>query len=210
MRKPSQARKPRQGSPAQSELRFYRIEPSPIGPLTVVTSAEELLAISFGEASPAELKGMSAARNSAPRILDQTCQQLREYFAGKRQVFDLHVAPQGTAFQRKVWQALTDIPFGATASYLDIATATGNPKACRAVGAANGRNPIPIVIPCHRVIGTDGSLTGFAGGLGTKVQLLEIEGWQPDKANSKAGTKQTPDAELSLRKPTTYKIAQLF
>jgi methylated-DNA-[protein]-cysteine S-methyltransferase len=101
--------------------------------------------------------------------------QLSEYIAGQRTEFDLPLQPDGTEFQQQVWQALLTIPFGETASYLDIALAIGNPKACRAVGAANGKNPIPIVIPCHRIIGSNGKLTGYAGGLPRKMYLLALE-----------------------------------
>jgi methylated-DNA-[protein]-cysteine S-methyltransferase len=102
-------------------------------------------------------------------------QQLDEYFAGKREAFDLKLAPHGTAFQLAVLQALQEIPYGETRSYQYIATRIGKPKSVRAVGAANGRNPLPIIIPCHRVIGSDGSLTGFGGGLPTKRFLLDLE-----------------------------------
>ena len=101
--------------------------------------------------------------------------QLDEYFAGKRQSFDLALAPEGTEFQRQVWRALTTLRFGETASDAQLAQRIGNPNAVRAVGAANGRNPISIVIPCHRVIGADGSLTGYAGGLARKEALLRLE-----------------------------------
>ena len=101
--------------------------------------------------------------------------QLREYFGGHRAQFDLPLAPEGTAFQRTVWRHLQDIPYGETISYGELAKRVGNPKASRAVGAANGQNPIPIVIPCHRVIGSNGKLTGFGGGLPTKEALLAIE-----------------------------------
>lgn len=102
--------------------------------------------------------------------------QLEEYFAGKRQTFDLPLRPEGTAFQRSVWDALRNIPFGTTISYKQLAERIGNPAAVRAVGRANGSNPIPIIIPCHRVIGADGSLTGFGGGLPLKQYLLHLEG----------------------------------
>jgi methylated-DNA-[protein]-cysteine S-methyltransferase len=101
--------------------------------------------------------------------------QLGEYFAGARTQFELALEPHGSAFQKTVWRALTEIPFGQTRSYLDLAKTIGSPKASRAVGAANGKNPLSIVIPCHRVIGTDGTLTGFAGGLATKAALLALE-----------------------------------
>ena len=102
--------------------------------------------------------------------------QLAEYFAGERREFDLRLAPEGTPFERSVWEELRRIPFGETRSYGEIAQAIGRPGAARAVGRANGANPIPIVVPCHRVIGADGSLTGFGGGLEAKSRLLEIEG----------------------------------
>ena len=114
-----------------------------------------------------------------PDALREPREQLLAYFAGERRTFDLPLAPQGTQFQLKVWNTLAKIPFGATWSYRDIAIAIGEPKAMRAVGAANGRNPLPIVLPCHRVIGADGSLTGFGGGLPLKRFLLELEGAVP-------------------------------
>jgi methylated-DNA-[protein]-cysteine S-methyltransferase len=109
-------------------------------------------------------------------VLAMTRAQLGDYFAGRRRTFDLPLAPQGTDFQQRVWTALRTIPYGATISYRDLADRIGQPSAMRAVGAANGRNPLPIVVPCHRVIGADGSLTGFGGGLPTKRFLLELEG----------------------------------
>ena len=109
-------------------------------------------------------------------VLQAAETQLREYFAGERLAFDLPLAPRGTPFQLQVWQALARIPYGSTVSYAQLAQAVGNPEAMRAVGAANGRNPLPIVLPCHRVIGADGSLTGFGGGLPTKQFLLQLEG----------------------------------
>lgn len=108
-------------------------------------------------------------------LTEETARQLREYFDGKRTEFDLPCKPHGTAFQEKVWAALCDIPYGQTRTYKDIAIAVGNPKACRAVGMANHNNPIGIVIPCHRVIGANGKLTGYAGGLDIKEALLNLE-----------------------------------
>jgi methylated-DNA-[protein]-cysteine S-methyltransferase len=108
-------------------------------------------------------------------ILARAGEQLNEYFAGRRQSFDLPLAARGTGFQQSVWRALTDIPYGVTRSYREIAEAVGSPRAFRAVGAANGRNPIAVIVPCHRVIGADGSLTGFGGGLERKRWLLEHE-----------------------------------
>ena len=109
-------------------------------------------------------------------VLQAAEAQLREYFAGERRAFDLPLAPRGTPFQLQVWQALARIPYGSTVSYAQLAKAVGNPEAMRAVGAANGRNPLPIVLPCHRVIGADGALVGFGGGLPVKQQLLRLEG----------------------------------
>jgi methylated-DNA-[protein]-cysteine S-methyltransferase len=106
----------------------------------------------------------------------QLRQELGEYFAGKRKSFSVKLAPEGTEFQRAAWKALTKIPFGQTRSYGEQAAAIGNPKAVRAIGAANGRNPIAIVVPCHRVIGANGTLTGYAGGLDKKEFLLKLEG----------------------------------
>lgn len=114
-------------------------------------------------------------------VLQATRMQLEEYFAGTRTGFELTLAPHGTAFQKEVWHALADIAYGRTISYAQLAQRVGKPSAMRAVGAANGRNPLPIVLPCHRVIGADGSLTGFGGGLPTKQFLLELEGALPRK-----------------------------
>lgn len=116
---------------------------------------------------------------SATDELDEVCRQLDEYFAGRRQRFELPLAPQGRVFQQAVWQALQSIPYGQTSSYSALAAKIARPKAVRAVGAANGANPIAIIIPCHRVIGRDGSLTGYAGGLPRKALLLRLEGAQP-------------------------------
>lgn len=109
---------------------------------------------------------------------DEARQQLADYFAGTRQDFDLELAPQGTPFQCQVWQALRQIPYGDTWSYADLAKYLGQPTAVRAVGAANGRNPLPIIIPCHRVIGSNGTMTGFGGGIPIKQQLLQLEAAQ--------------------------------
>jgi methylated-DNA-[protein]-cysteine S-methyltransferase len=112
-------------------------------------------------------------------LLARTRAQLGEYFAGRRTGFDLPLGPRGTEFQRKVWTTLAGIPYGETISYAQLAARVGKPTAMRAVGAANGRNPLPIMLPCHRVIGADGSLTGFGGGLPTKQFLLQLEGALP-------------------------------
>lgn len=112
-------------------------------------------------------------------LLRRAERELQEYFAGQRRQFDLPLAPQGTPFQQSVWQALRQIPYGQTASYKQIAQAIGHPTACRAVGGANNKNPLPIFIPCHRVIGAGGSLTGYAGGLDLKQGLLALEAKYP-------------------------------
>ena len=114
-------------------------------------------------------------QTSANPLIKETCIQLDEYFAGKRRAFELPLSPEGTPFQQTVWKHLQEIPYGQTISYAQLAKAVGNPKACRAVGSANGKNPIAIIIPCHRVIASDGGLGGFASGLENKIQLLGLE-----------------------------------
>jgi methylated-DNA-[protein]-cysteine S-methyltransferase len=146
--------------------------PSPVGPRTLVGDGDDLVGLYFeGDANGTPRPDW--VRDD--RRLRPVVTQLKEYFAGERTRFDLRLAPQGTAFQKAVWAALLRIPFGETASYGDIARAIGKPAATRAIGGANHRNPIAIVIPCHRVIGADGSLTGYGGGLDTKRLLLELE-----------------------------------
>jgi len=122
----------------------------------------------------------------ANRITDCCKQQLKEYFEGQREVFNVQLDPQGTEFQKLVWQSLSKIPFGQTKTYLDIAKMVERPKGAQAVGGANGRNPISIIVPCHRVVGTNGSLTGYAGGIERKLWLLEHEGIavKPAKGNN--------------------------
>lgn len=150
-------------------MAFYINCKSPVGTLFIREQNNALTHISFHNAVQT-----GDIMQKTP-LLARTAQQLGEYFAGKRKTFDLPLAPQGTAFQKKVWQALTTIPYAQTASYFDIALKTGNPKACRAVGMANHQNPIVIVIPCHRVIGKNGDLTGYGGGLNIKKFLLNLE-----------------------------------
>ena len=150
----------------------YQFLDTPIGRLRLVSNGSHLTAIEFD----GHQGDYSADNELADAVLERTAGQLLQYFAGGRKQFDLPLAPGGTAFQRSVWGALAAIPWGALRSYANIAAAIGKPTAVRAVGAANGRNPLPIVVPCHRVIGSNGSLTGFAGGLEIKRQLLELEG----------------------------------
>ena len=148
-----------------------RIE-SPVGDLVAHVVDGRLVALDFGDpecTSPMARSGLDAT-------LTQLLRELREYFEGRRRDFGVPLAPQGTPFQCSVWDALLDIPYGRTVSYAEIARRIGQPSAVRAVGLANGRNPIPILIPCHRVIGADGSLTGYGGGLAIKQALLALEG----------------------------------
>jgi len=148
---------------------------SPVGVLRLYANEEALVAILWENEKPGRVRLAPALPRANHPILRESVRQLKEYFAGKRTAFDLPLGPVGTPFQKKAWQALRRIPFGETRSYADQAKRIGNPKACRAVGAANGRNPLSIVVPCHRVIGANGSLTGFAGGEAVKRALLELE-----------------------------------
>lgn len=144
------------------------------------------------EAARAAAAAASAERRAAQPPLPETRRQLAEYLAGERRAFDLPLAPRGTDFERRVWEALLAIPYGETRSYLEIAAAIGRPAACRAVGRANGRNPIAVVIPCHRVIGSDGSLTGYGGGLPLKRFLLDLEN------SGRGAAPGTPAPQLAL------------
>ena len=152
--------------------------PSPLGVLLLRERDGFLTECAFLEEEEAAESAIPVARTSAEAptpLLRRTWDQLAEYFAGQRKEFDLPLAPEGTPFQHAVWEKLLEIPYGVTATYGEIAAATGNPKASRAVGSANGRNPICIIIPCHRVIGSGGKLTGYAFGLERKTFLLKLE-----------------------------------
>ncbi|SEJ64449.1 methylated-DNA-[protein]-cysteine S-methyltransferase [Sphingobium sp. AP50] len=149
--------------------------PSPVGALTLVASEKGLVAILWEEDDPARVRLSSREERPDHPMLAQTAQQLTAYFAGTLQDFTVPLDFRGTDFQQKVWAALCTIPFGETRSYGDIARLIGHPTASRAVGAANGRNPISIIAPCHRVVGTNGALTGFAGGVEVKRWLLDFE-----------------------------------
>lgn len=151
---------------------------SPVGELKLVANGNRLAAILWENDKPNRVRLPEMVEADERPILIETERQLNEYFAGARDRFDLELDFQGTDFQKKVWAALLTIPFGETRSYSDIATQIGNINAVRAVGAANGRNPISIVAPCHRVIGASGDLTGFAGGLANKMFLLSLEAGQ--------------------------------
>ncbi|MGF6129942.1 methylated-DNA-[protein]-cysteine S-methyltransferase [Pseudomonas frederiksbergensis] len=149
---------------------------SPVGELKLVANGSRLAAILWENDKPNRVRLGPMIEAPDNPVLLRTAQQLQEYFAGARNQFELELDFAGTDFQKKVWQALLTIPFGETRSYSEIAQQIGNPSAVRAVGAANGKNPISIVAPCHRVIGASGKLTGFAGGLEAKEQLLTLEG----------------------------------
>ena len=151
----------------------YHFLETPIGTLRLVSNGDGLTSIEFPGRHGTIEEGDIQAIDS---VLEAAAEQLSEYFAGTRNHFQLPLNPGGTAFQQTVWSALAQIPYGELRSYKDIAETIGKPKAVRAVGAANGRNPLPIVVPCHRVIGSDGSLTGFAGGLPAKTRLLTLDG----------------------------------
>ncbi|MDH0301844.1 MULTISPECIES: methylated-DNA--[protein]-cysteine S-methyltransferase [unclassified Pseudomonas] len=154
----------------------FTLMQSPVGTLTLVVRGERLAAVLWESERENRVRLGELHRDDRHAVLRDTARQLGEYFAGQRRRFDLDLDFAGTAFQRQVWAALLTIPFGETRSYSDIARQIGNPDAVRAVGAANGRNPISIIAPCHRVIGASGSLTGFAGGLPAKQFLLALEG----------------------------------
>lgn len=152
-----------------------RIIDSPVGRLRLVASEQGLAAILWPNDSPRRVPLSEVTMSDDHPILLETERQLREYFAGQRKEFSLPLDFRGTEFQRRVWSALLTIPFGETRSYAQIAQQIGCPAAVRAVGAANGKNPLSIVAPCHRVLGSNGKLTGFAGGLEAKAQLLSLE-----------------------------------
>jgi len=154
----------------------YKLIPSPIGKLKLVASDEGLVAILWENDRPRRVRLADLVENPAHPMLLRTEKELNEYFSHKRKAFTVPLDMRGTYFQKQVWEALLGIPFGETRTYGQLANQLGNPKATRAVGAANGRNPIAIIVPCHRVIGFSGRLTGFAGGLDAKDHLLKLEG----------------------------------
>ena len=154
----------------------YKLIASPVGRLKLVASDDGLAAILWEQDRPGRVRLNAGAEERRHPVLLETERQLDEYFRGERKTFELTLDMSGTAFQRDVWRALLTIPFGETRSYSQIARQIGSPAAVRAVGAANGRNPIAIVAPCHRVVGATGKLTGFAGGLDAKARLLALEG----------------------------------
>jgi len=154
-------------------MMVYSYLDSPVGPLLLAGLTSELRLVGFSTGPKAQGPPANWVRDDVP--FAEAKRQLTEYFEGARRTFNLPLAPRGTAFQQRVWRALAAIPYGETRSYGDIARAIGNPRAAMAVGGANGKNPLPIIVPCHRVIGGDGQLIGFGGGLPTKRYLLNLE-----------------------------------
>lgn len=156
---------------------FYGYHKTPIGTLLLASDGEYLQLLGFPSGAMKRRHDSSWEEDDEP--LKAVIKQLDEYFDGARENFDLPLRPKGTEFQRRVWQVLQQIPYGETWSYGELAKYIGNPNASRAVGAANGINPIPVIIPCHRVIGSNGKLTGFGGGLEVKAFLLNLESARP-------------------------------
>lgn len=163
---------------------YFKTINTPVGVLTLVASDRGLAAILWENEVPKHVRLRPLQQDDHHPLLCEAARQLAEYFRGTRQRFDLPLDFAGTVFQKKVWQALLSIPFGETRSYRQIAEQIGHPAAVRAVGAANGRNPLSIVAPCHRVIGTNGKLTGFAGGLAVKAFLLALETQREDAGST--------------------------
>lgn len=155
---------------------YYTTLESPLGSLLLTSNGQALTGLYMGEHKHGPEIGADWICDSAAPPFPEATRQLAAYFSGTRTTFDLPLAPHGTAFQKQVWQELTRIPYGVTLSYGELATRVGNPNASRAVGLANGRNPLSILIPCHRVIGANGKLTGYGGGISRKERLLRLEG----------------------------------
>ncbi len=153
----------------------YKFIESSVGRLKLVASDHGLVAVLWENDRPSRVRLSELVEDNHHPVLVEAERQLREYFTGKRKKFSVALDMRGTRFQKDVWEALLTIPFGETRSYGQLAKQLGNPRASRAVGAANGRNPVSIIVPCHRVIGSSGKLTGFAGGLDVKARLLSLE-----------------------------------
>ena len=175
----------------------YKLVDSPVGVLKLVASEKGLAAILWEKDNPLRVRISHVMNEPLHPVLVRTEKELNEYFAGARHVFSVPLDMRGTPFQKQVWEALLGIPFGETRSYGDLAERLGNRAASRAVGAAKGRNPIAIIVPCHRVIGATGKLTGFAGGLAAKAHLLRLEGIRTGDKSSKSGA--TYENELQYR-----------
>ena len=165
------------GAKATAEIAGFRVE-TPLGRLTLSGDDHHVTHLFLPNAAVAVIRAPRAGGvpdGGPPAAVSTAQRQLEEYFAGHRRSFELPLAPSGTAFQRQVWFALADIPYGETISYAELAARVGRPRAFRAVGQANGANPIPIILPCHRVIASDGGIGGYGGGLDLKRQLLALE-----------------------------------
>ncbi len=173
---------------------------SPIGPLVIAGTADALHHVVFDAAR--HRPAAAAQWRHHPVTLREARRQLLAYLAGELTTFDLPLAPRGTAFQLRAWAALREIPFGQTRSYAQQAAAIGAPRAVRAIGAANGRNPLPIIVPCHRVIGADGSLTGFGGGIETKRWLLALESASRHRAGHRSWVNRAAAARRALPRPS--------
>ena len=156
-------------------IRYARYE-SPLGMVIAIAGPDGIISIDFVDAKYAKRIEPDWVEDADHPALRECFGQLREYFAGKRREFDLPLSPRGTSFQERVWQEIARVPYGKTISYGELAKRVGAPGQARAAGAATGRNPVGVVIPCHRIVGADGSLTGYAGGLERKTRLLELEG----------------------------------
>jgi methylated-DNA-[protein]-cysteine S-methyltransferase len=172
-------------------MNYFKIIESPVGKLTLVTSDHGLRAILWENDDPKRVPVTPLSEKTDHPLLLETEQQLTDYFKGQRKEFSVTLDFVGTDFQKQVWEALLKIPYGETRTYLQIATQLENPKAVRAVGAANGKNPVSIMAPCHRVIGSSGSLTGFAGGIENKLFLLKLENNKANFKNSQNNDKST-------------------
>jgi methylated-DNA-[protein]-cysteine S-methyltransferase len=162
-------------------IRYSRF-PTPLGPMLSVAEGELLVGVDFEDAKYAPCIDLSWVEDAAAKPLRDCATQLAEYFSGQRSRFDLPLGARGTVFQQRVWQEIAKVPFGATIPYAQLAARAGSPGAARAAGAATGRNPLAIVVPCHRVVGTGGSLTGYAGGIARKEKLLALEGARESRA----------------------------
>lgn len=161
--------------------RFARLE-TPLGSMLAIAQDAVLVALDFEDAKYAPAVDPAWVEDPAWPVLRDCAAQVAEYFAGERGRFDLPLAPRGTPFQRRVWQEIAQVPYGATITYAELARRAGRPGSARAAGAATGRNPLAIVVPCHRIVATGGSLTGYAGGLARKARLLGLEGAQGELA----------------------------
>ncbi len=177
-------------------IRYARFR-TPLGTVLAIAAGGVITGLHFEGAkhAPAVAPGWREDPYASP--LQECAQQLADYFAGKRQCFDLPVAPQGTPFQKRVWREIAQVPFGATITYAELAARAGAPGSARAAGAATGRNPLAIVVPCHRIVGTGGALTGYAGGLERKRSLLAHEGTGIGDGSPEPSRRTVPEAALA-------------